>query len=350
MTTEGDQNPVAAGTRRNRLARAGDMASRVGSLEPSDPALRRGLHAAIAIVLILGVGLAIVGSAHELPDVDWRWRPLSLGLGILGFAAMMLASAEIWQGILRALGPRLDRATAVRIWFLSGLGRFVPTSLLMPVVRIAASGREGVPKRIALVSIVYEVAILLTAALVVGAYSLITLPGLQDYPERYLALAAPLVGLIVLQPSVFRPLADRVLDRLGRERLPAVLNGRQAAAFLGLYGLTFVLAGLSVYALAQSVYPVPASDIPTVIGAFALGTFLGVVAFALPGGLVAREAGLAVGLAPIMPTAPAIAIAVLARIVQVSVEVLIVTVSLARLRFAGREEPVGPRSSTSPTP
>jgi uncharacterized membrane protein YbhN (UPF0104 family) len=63
------------------------------------------------------------------------------------------------------------------------------------------------------------------------------------------------------------------------------------------------------------------------------------IAFALPGGLVAREAGLAIGLSPIMPTAPAVAIALLARLVQISVEVVIATVSLARGRLAGQAEP-----------
>jgi hypothetical protein len=350
MKSEGDKNSAAAGTRRNRLARAGDMASRVGALEPSDPTLRRGLHAAIAIVLVLGVGLAIVGSAHEFPDVEWRWRPVSLGLGILGFFALMLVSAEIWMGILRGLGSHLDRQTGVRIWFVSGLGRFVPTSLLLPMVRMAAAEREGVPKRICLASIFYEYTIVLTATLTVGAYSFITLPGLHDHAERWLALLVPLLGLAFVQPAVFRRAADWGLSRLGREKLPVVLDARHSTTLLLAYMAASALGGLSVYALAQCVYPLGTHDIPTVIGAFALGTFIGMIAFVLPGGLVAREAGLAVGLSPIMPTAPAIAIAVIARLVQISVEVIVVTVSLARVRFAGTEEPAGPPSSTSATP
>jgi hypothetical protein len=317
-----------------KLRRAADMASRVGSLEPDDPALRRALHIVVGLALALGIGLAIVGSAHELPDVQWRWRPVSLGLGIAGFICFMLASAEVWRDLLGSLGSHISRTAGVRIWFVSGLGRFVPTSLLLPMVRIAASYREGVPKRVTLASIVYEFALLLTSALIVGCYSLLTLPSFQGHPERFAVLAAPVLGLIFVQPRVFRPIADNALGRLGRDPLPVVLNGVKATMYLAVYCLIFVLAGLSVYTLAQLVYPVGASDIPTVIGAYALGTFLGAIAFALPAGLVAREAGVAVGLAPIMPTAPAVAIAVIARIVQMTIEIVMVTIMLARERMS----------------
>jgi glycosyltransferase 2 family protein len=324
---------------RGRLARAGELASRFGALEPGDPGLRRGLHAAIGIALALGVGLAVAGSAHEFPDIEWEWRPLPLALGVAGWFAIMLASAEVWIGILRGLGSHLDRHVGVRIWFVSGLGRFVPTSLLLPMVRIAACRREGVPSRICLASIVYEYAIVMTAAVGVGAYTLVTLPGLQGHSERYLALLVPVLGLVFVQPRVFHPVADLALTRLGRERLPVAMNGRRATVLLLAYAAINAVGGLSVYALSQCVHPLGAGDVPTAMGAYALGTAIGLCAFALPGGLVAREAGLAVGLSPIMPTAPAVAIALLARIIQISVEVIMVTVSLARGRIAGQAEP-----------
>jgi hypothetical protein len=322
-----------------KLARAGEFASRIGGLEPGDPAIRRGLHAAIAIVLALGVGLAVVGGAHEFPDIDWSWRPLPLVLGIIGWGLTMLASAEVWIRILGGLGSRLDRHVGVRIWFVSGLGRFVPTSLLLPMVRIASCQRRGVRKSICLASIVYEYAIVLTASLTVGAYSLITLPGLQGHWERFLALAVPVLVIAFMQPRVFRPVADNVLQRLGRERLPEVLDSRHATGLLVAYMAINATGGLSVYALAQCIYPLGSGDIPTVIGAYALGTCIGLIAFALPGGLVAKEAGLAVGLAPIMPTAPAVAIALFARLTQISVEVVVVTISLARARLSGQIDP-----------
>lgn len=319
-----------------RLERAGAVAARFSSLEPSDPRIRRGLHAGIAIIVVLSVGLAAIATAGDIPDVDWRFHPVALVLAVVGFTVFLIANAEIWRRILRALGPELAPQRSMAIWFTSGLARYVPTSLLLPVLRAAMAEREGVPKRICLASVVYEMAMFFTAALILGSYFVIDLPSLQDATGRYLVLALPVLALILLQPGIFHPLADRVLTRLGRQKLPLSLPGRRVFEFVGLYAITYVIAGISLYALAQSVYPVGADDLATVVGAFAVGTALSLLAFVLPGGLVAREAGIALALSPVMPTAPALAVAVLARIVQMALEVLLAMITPLIARRAER--------------
>jgi hypothetical protein len=323
---------------RSRLERAGDLASRVGSLDPGDPVMRRGLHFAIALLVLLGVGLAVWGSLNEFPSIDWRWKPVPLVLGTLGVGAFLLANAELWRRLLRALGPELPRLPATTIWFVSGLGRFVPTSLLTPMIRTAMSEREGVPKRICIVSVAYEIGLALTGALVVSAYFIVDLPDLQGDWERFLAVGLPLFGFIALQPRIFHRVTARILARLGRPDIPDGLPTSRIVEFLALYCLVYVLAGLSTYALGQCIYPMGADDIVTVLGAFAVGTTIGVLAFVLPAGLVAREAGLAVALSPIMPAAPAVAIAVLSRVVQIAMEVLIASVTQVAVRRRGYPE------------
>ena len=323
---------------RSRLERAGDLASRVGSLDPGDPIMRRGLHIAIGLVVLLGVGLAVWGTLSEFPSIDWQWRPVSFGLGVLGVGLFLLANAELWRRLLRSLGGELPPLPATTIWFVSGLGRFVPTSLLTPMIRTAMAEREGVAKRVCLVSVAYEIGLALTGALVVGAYFIIDLPDLSGDWERFLVIAFPVVALVALQPRIFHRVTARILERLGRRPIPDALSSARIFEFLALYCGVYVLAGLSTYALGQSVYPMGSDDIVTVLGAFAVGTTLGVIAFVLPAGLVAREAGLAVALSPIMPAAPAVAIAVLSRVVQIAMEVLLATATQVAVRRRGYSE------------
>jgi hypothetical protein len=321
-----------------RLERAGDLASRVGSLDPADPIMRRGLHIAIGLVVLAGLGLAIWGSLTELPSVEWRWRPISLALGVLGVASYLLLSAELWRRLLHALGPEIAPLPASTIWFVSFLGRFVPTSLLTPMIRTAMAEREGVPKRTTVISVAYEMALGLCGALAVGAYFIVDLPDLHGQWERFLAIGLPLIGVIVLQPRIFHRLTTRILERLGRRPVHQALASGRIFEFLALYAIVYVLAGLSTFALGQSIYPMGADDIVTVLGAFAVGTTIGIIAFVVPGGLVAREAGLAVALSPIMPTAPAVAIAVLSRVVQIAMEVLLATFTQIEVRRRGYPE------------
>ena len=300
--------------------------------------MRRGVHIAVAVVVLLGIGLAIVGSLSELPDVDWRWKPVSLCLGVLGIVVFLLINAELWRRLVAALGAQVPPLPASTIWFVSGLGRFVPTSLLTPVIRTAMAEREGVAKRVTLVSIAYEVGLSLCAALVVSAYFIVDLPDLQGHSARFLAVGLPIIGLIALQPRVFHRLTAKALERLGRSGVPPALSSRRILEFLALYAGVYVLAGLSTFALGQSIYPMGSDDIVTVLGAFAVGTTIGIIAFVVPAGLVAREAGLAVALTPIMPTAPAVAIAVLSRVVQIAVEVMLASLTQIEVRRRGYPE------------
>jgi uncharacterized membrane protein YbhN (UPF0104 family) len=294
----------------------------MGSLRPSDPNLRRGLHAGIGIVVALSVGLAIVAALGEFPEIDWRLQPLALLLAVLALSLYLILSGEIWRRLLHALGPELQPLRAQAIWFASGLGRYVPTALLLPMLRVAMCEREGAPKRICLASIAYEGALFFTATLIVGAYFVITLPDLEGVWQRFLVLVLPALALVALQPRIFHTLADRALSRLGRAPLPFSLPGTRVAEFIGLYALANVIAGLGIYCLAQSVYPVGADDLPTVVSSYAVASTLSILAFVIPGGLGAREAAMAAALSPVMPTGPALAIAVLSRILQVGLEVL----------------------------
>jgi uncharacterized membrane protein YbhN (UPF0104 family) len=282
--------------------------------------------------VVLSVGLAAVAAVGDFPDVDWRFRPWALILSVLGLGLFLVAAPEIWRRLLRALGPELRPARAQAIWFASVLGRYVPTAALLPVLRVAMSEREGSPMRITLASVVYEQVLFLTANLIVAAYFVVTLPDLSGDWERFAVLVLPLLALVALQPRIFHPLADSLLVRFGREPLPLSLPGRRVFEFVGLYALTLAPAGLAIYCLAQSVYPVGADDLPVVIGSFAVANTLSVLAFILPGGLGAREAGMTLALAPVMPAAPALAVAVLSRILQLALEVAgaLITPLLAR--------------------
>jgi uncharacterized membrane protein YbhN (UPF0104 family) len=332
---------------RTRLHRAGDLAARVGSLQPRDPAARRALHAGIGIVVLLGVGLALVAGLGDFPDVNWRFRPLALALAVIGMAGFLIASGEIWRRLLRALGPDLRPLPAQEIWFVAGLGRYVPTSLLLPLLRVAMSARDGVPGRITSASIVYEFSLFLAANLALGAYFVISLPDLAGDWQRFVVLAVPVVALIGLQPRFFHSFADGALRRMGREPLPLSLPGRRVFEFAALYLVAMIVAGLAVYCLAQSVYPVGADDLPTVVGSLAVGTGLSIVAFIVPGGLGAREAGMALALSSVMPTAPAVAIAVLSRLFQLGLEVML---ALVMLWLARRGSPTGLSPEEGPQP
>jgi hypothetical protein len=221
------------------------------------------------------------------------------------------------------------------IWNVSLLGRYVPTSALMAVGRAAMAEKEGVPKRVTLASILYEVALTFGTAMAVGAYFVITLPQTQGHATRWLALAVPAVALVCLHPAIFHRAADYGLRRLGREPLPVSLTLRQVVLFALGYGVAFVVVGIGVYAFAQAIHPLSSSDFPTAVGAYAIGYAAAIAGFLLPGGLGARETGMAIALSPAMPLAVGIAVAVAVRLIQMGIELFYAAVSPVVARREG---------------
>jgi uncharacterized membrane protein YbhN (UPF0104 family) len=157
---------------------------------------------------------------------------------------------------------------------------------------------------------------------VVSAYFVITLPDLEGIWQRYLVLVLPALALIAIHPRVFHPLADWALTRAGRAKLPLSLPFARTLEFVALYAAACLIAGLGIYCLAQAIFPVGADNLPTVVSSYAVANTVSILAFVIPGGLGAREASMAAALAPVMPTAPAVAVAVLSRILQVALEVV----------------------------
>lgn len=313
----------------SRLERAGELAAQLGSLSPSNPNLRRALHVGIAVIVLLSVGLAAAAALNDFPELEWRFSAGWIAIGALCWLALCLMNAQLWMRLLAALGESVPQLRGTAIWCMSALGRYVPTSLLLPMMRVAMSEREGISKRVCLASIVYEIALAFTAALAIGAYFVIDIPDLRDQPARYVFPVLPIVAVAVLQPRIFHPLANGVLERLGRAPLPLALRGPRVFEFLGLYGVSLALGGFGIFAIAMGIYPLHGEDLPAVIIAFAAATTLSVLAFMFPGGLVAREVALAVALTPVIPAAAAVAVAVVVRIVQLGIELLLAIVSPA---------------------
>ena len=299
------------------------------------------LSADIGSVVLVCVVLAVSTQWSDLPDIAWRFEPGWLALSLAGLLLFQWMHIELWRSMLRVLGGDLDPWKARSIWSTTLLARYVPTSVLMAVGRVALAEREGVPKRVSMAGVIYEVALALTTALGISTYLILTLPEFGDRPERLLVLLVPLAGLAVLHPAVFHYVADRLLRRLGSEPLPTSLSFPAVLRYALGFTLSFVVVGLAVYAMTRALHPIAPADVLPAVASYSLGFTAGVIAFVLPGALGAREAGVILGLSAVVPAPVAIAVAAVLRLVQIGVELLYAGLTpLAAKRWARPAVPV----------
>ncbi len=316
------------------VERAGTAGSSAAAGVRERPALARGLRYGLVALVVFFLVFAIATQWRRLPDQAWRFEPGWLALSVAAFLTMLAINAEIWRVIVASLGYPMDRARARKIWASTLLARYVPTNALLVVGRVSMAAKEGVPQRVTVASIVYEVALGVAGALTVGAYAVIGLDSLQGEPLRYVVLALPIGTLAGLHPAIFHPVVNFAFARLGREPLAVSVRPRALLLAWGMYVLMFLAAGLGVYTFAQGIFTVSSEHIATVVSSWAVGFTVSVLAFVLPAGLGAREAGLVAALAPAMPTSVALAVAVAVRIFVTGVELLFA--GLATLVARGR--------------
>jgi hypothetical protein len=318
------------------LERAGTAAAGISSLAGGSP--RR------VVLLQYGLGALIFGSLivfvarqwNQLPDFDWRFSPGWLAVSLVCVALFYTVQGELWRVVIHSLGEHIDARPGRAVWGKSLIARYVPTNVLMVVGRVVMAERHGVPKRVTLASIVYELALAVGTAVMVGAYFVIELPDLAGEPVRYVPLLLIPAVLAIVHPRVFRPLADFALGKLGREKLPRVLPFGRVLQLCVAYLACWATMGLGLYAFAAALHPVDLSDLPYIASSYPVAFCVAVLTFVVPGGLGTRDAALATAMAVVLAGTVATAIAVAFRILQTLVELLYVGVVVGLERRAGR--------------
>jgi uncharacterized membrane protein YbhN (UPF0104 family) len=331
---EPDGAPEASGS---LLERAGSAAAGISSLGRGNPRRAALLQYGLG-VLIFGFLIVFVARQwNQLPDFDWRFSPGWLAVSMVCVTLFYTLQGELWRVVVHSLGEHIDAGPGRAVWGKSLIARYVPTNVLMVVGRVVMAERHGVPKRVTLASIAYELALATGTAVMVGAYFVIQLPDLADQPGRYAPLLVIPVVLTIVHPRVFRPLADLALGKLGREKLPRVLPFTRVLQLCVAYLVCWALIGMGLFAFAAALHPVDLSALPYIASSYPVAFCVAVITFVVPGGLGTRDAALATAMAVVLAGTVATAIAVAFRILQTLVELLYVGVMVGLERRAGRD-------------
>lgn len=296
----------------------------------------------VAVLCLLGYQLYRY-RADVLPVVA------SLGWGRFA-AAVALAVAGAWLGmegwrlLLAAFGTRLPTPIAAKVYFVAGLGRYLPGGLWPAIAHadLARKLREP-PGRLA-AAFLASVLLSTVAGLTAG---LIALPALISVQPVWWVAVPMLIGglLVVGTPQVTRLVGAVVRRRTGRTVL---LPGPRAVfGAIGLMAAGWFLAGLHLVVLTQGMPVRGLSGTAVMVGGFALASVAGVLVVVLPAGLGAREAvlGLALSVALAGGSVPAtVAIVAMSRLVVTVADLLTAGVA-AFARMTPVSAKIAPKAS-----
>ncbi|MDQ7810303.1 hypothetical protein Q5425_41820 [Amycolatopsis sp. A133] len=251
----------------------------------------------------------------------------SLGWGRFA-AAVAIAAAGGWLGmagwraLLTAFGCRLATPVAAKVYFVAGLGRYLPGGLWPAVAHADLARKLREPPGLLASAFLASVLVSTVAGLAVGSVAVPALAAVQ--PVWWVVVPMLVAGLLVIgTPPLTRLAAAIVRRRTGKT---VVLPGPRAVfGALGLMAAGWLLAGLHLVVLTEGL---PVGGLPgtaVLAGGFALASVAGVLVVVLPAGLGAREAVLGLVLNAVLagPSMSAIvAVVAMSRLVVTAADLL----------------------------
>jgi uncharacterized membrane protein YbhN (UPF0104 family) len=261
------------------------------------------------------------------------------GLACVALAAYYLVFVLGWKWILAEWSVQISYPVALRSEMVSMLAKYIPGGVWTPAARVVAARRAGVTD-----AWLVTASMLLEAGLSAVSGVIVLVLGLAFVDDVHAPLA-PLVvfGAVVavlVQPRVFRPLAGRVLRRLGYTRELPNMRARVLSALLVFYAFTWVLGGVALWLLLYSVGADPeAASIVFLGGTAAVGAIVAVLFVFAPSGIGVREASMYGLLLAVATPGQALGAVALNRLALTGVELLLLLVGGLLLRRGRRLDP-----------
>jgi hypothetical protein len=230
---------------------------------------------------------------------------------------------EAWRRVVLSMGERLPFFTAVRIWFLASLGKYIPGKVWAVAGAAVLAKRAGVDPSVAVAGALVLQALALAsgaAAVALTARDAFQAMGPAALPIAAVLLGISAAGLIALGSQ---PFLDRISGLLpsALPRVRAVSAGILTMAFAANL-LAWVLYGLALVLLTQGVLPGISLSLPKAIGVFTCSYLAGFIALFAPGGLGPRESVFLLLLAGDIGLKPAAGLALASRLLLTGTEVL----------------------------
>lgn len=304
-------------------------------------------------IALAGVALALARYEHQLLVAFLRLPRASLITAAAVCLGYRLLNAGGWAWVLKALGAPLPLLTALRIWLISESLRWLPGSIWGFCGRVDSARQAGVPALMASLSLPAELGLTVAswAALAVGC---LFPSGLADrlvapHWGNAVAVSAACTTVLLIAGLALSSLRQLPVVRSAFAKTKAFLNLRPNAFLLLKTGLFYSalngINGVGFWILLAGLGYQSHVDLPTAIGANAVGWLAGFFAVGVPGGIGVREGCTALVLSSLMPWQEATLAAFLWRLLQICTEfaTLIPCLTLPKAGFqtADRAESVG---------
>lgn len=277
----------------------------------------RGIVAAAMVLLSVGILGTIVARQWEaLIEYDWnlRWGPVLASF--LVFSVDLFLVALVWASIMDSMGEGVGIRKHIRYYFVTNAAKRLPGRIWHVAGRAFFYKKEGISVVLTSLASALELTILTLSGVLVTLVFGISI--VSEYTFGLASLAAVLImGAVLVHPRVL----NQILSRIGtREQVQ--FSYKNLAIWISAYSIAWMLGGITLFAVGNSVGTIEPEHIPYVIGSWSLVGVLSTALFFLPTNLGLTEVGLTLLLSNIIPAPVAVVVALAARLLITAYEIL----------------------------
>jgi uncharacterized membrane protein YbhN (UPF0104 family) len=228
-----------------------------------------------------------------------------------------------WQRLLHLLGTSISCLGALRSFYYSILGKYIPGKIWGATGRIYVAHQEGVPELTGTLGVLLETILLIVSSGVVGGLAITQWSGQLPWQVRLAAVIAPF-NLLFLHPKCLQIIIP-FLNRKFPGRLSVlehIPRFSQMLLIAFIYCSIWVWWGAGYFFALKSITRVDIDQFVPLVGGNTLAWLTGFVVVITPAGLGVRELVLTSLTAGTVGTGAAILAAVLARLFILFSEIL----------------------------
>ena len=262
------------------------------------------VKALLLAIIFWYIGKSITGNLDKIENIEIAgFDPKYMFFSVITLFISLLYPVFAWKFLIFSLGEKINTLSALRVWFISNLGRYVPGKILQFAGLVYFSGREGVNKSRAFQSVLYSQITANGLGIFMGLTLLTLNSGSNKFPnEFHLSLIIAAVFIIILWfPSLFLRSSNYFLERMKKQKFEQTLTRKNYLIYILLQLINWFVMSFSFILLINSYTTLSVTKHPEVLFILPISWTLGLIAIFAPGGLGVREGSMSYWLSHFIP-------------------------------------------------
>ena len=260
----------------------------------------------------------LVQNFGEIIQYDFQINWYCLAVAFFSLLCSYLLMAFLWTKVAKSFALDAPYVLANKAWFLGQLGKYLPGKVVLLLVRIDCYRKYSKRKVTTATGVEYIATLAASALFMFFAISLSAY--LIPNAIRFAALGAFILSLFFLWPPLFTRIINLVSRIFGKDEIREYPPYRKLLGFICLYMIVYVVQGIGVYAVFDSLAPIDMSCFLLLTGSYEGASLIGTAALFAPGGLGVRESLLFIVLPSFLPKEIVIVAVLLIRVITIFIE------------------------------